>query len=251
MSSSYGQYCPLALATEVLCQRWTILVISRLLDGCTRFNSIHRGLPKMSPSLLSQRLAELESAGIVQRRQSVDHAGYGYFLTQSGWDLEDIVMRLAVWGQNWGREMSNDDLDPAFLAWSMHLRMDVDAMPDGTLVIEFCFSGIPEYGKAFWLLKEGQRIDMCLKDPGLEVDLVVNGDLRVFIEAWRGFRDLRQEIRCGSIVLNGPDSLCRSFPDWLLLSSLSPYERKRKGRERTLSREQCVDEEAPVATSAR
>lgn len=235
MTRSYGQYCPLSLAAELLCQRWTLLVVSRILDGCTRFNEIHRGLPRMSPSLLSKRLSELEEAGLVRKSEASAGEGYRYALTQAGLDLEPTIESLAVWGQHWARDMEMEDLDPGFLVWSMHLRIDTGAMPKGRTVLEFDFTGAPKDCRKFWLVNQDGEIEMCLKDPGLDVDLVVASDLRLFIEAWRGFRDLRTEISARRIRLLGPEDLQRQFPEWLLLSSLAPYPRKRPGAERQLA----------------
>jgi len=125
----YGQYCPLALAAELLCERWTLLVISRVIDGCTRFNEIHRGVPKISATLLSQRLLQLEEAGLIVRIPLPSGRGHLYELTEAGSDLAPIIMNFAVWGQKWAREMVHEDLDPAFLAWSMHTRLNIEAMP--------------------------------------------------------------------------------------------------------------------------
>ncbi len=234
-SSSYGQYCPLALASELLCRRWTILVISRLLDGCRTFNEIHQGIPRISPSLLSTRLSELEHAGILVRRKMRNENRYRYEPTEAALDLTELIDKMAIWGQHWSRDMAMDDLDPAFLAWSMSLRMNTDAMPAGRTVVEFEFSGTPTKFRRFWLVNNDGKVDMCLKDPGYETDLVVRSDMRCFVEAWRGFRDLRQEIRTGKIRLAGPRQLTSSFPDWLLLSALAPYRRRVKGRESRLS----------------
>ncbi|MGB5630958.1 MAG: helix-turn-helix domain-containing protein [Woeseiaceae bacterium] len=231
---SYGQYCPLALASELLCRRWTVLVISRLLDGCRTFNQIHQGIPRISPSLLSTRLAELEHAGLVKRRKVPNENRYRYEPTEAALDLTELIGQMAIWGQHWARDMDMDDLDPAFLAWSMSLRMNTDAMPLGRTVVEFEFSGTPTGFRRFWLVNNGGKVDMCLKDPGFETDLHVRSDIRCFVEAWRGFRDLRQEIRTGKIRLSGPKHLVSSFPDWLLLSALAPYRRRVNGRERRL-----------------
>lgn len=233
MERGYGQYCPLALAAELLCRRWTVLVVSRLLDGCTTFNEIHRGVPRISPALLSQRLAELENAGIVKRRKRGRNRHF-YELTDAGRDLDDIIMKLAVWGQHWARDMEVDDLDPGFLAWSMHMRLDVSQMPPGRTVIRFEFSGAPADCHRFWLVVTDGTVDMCLKHPGFETDLLVEADLRTFVEAWRGFRDLKNEIRAGRIRLSGPRELKRSFPRWLLLSAIAPWPRRREGRENRL-----------------
>jgi len=142
-----------------------------------------------------------------------------------------------------------DDLDPAFLAWSMSLRVNTDAMPAGRTVVEFEFSGTPTEFRRFWLVNNDGEVDMCLKDPGYETDLYVRSDIRRFVEAWRGFRDLRQEIRTGAIRLNGPRRLAARFPDWLLLSALAPYRRQVAGREsRLYSRPAPPDQSASART---
>ncbi len=235
MTRGYGQYCPLALATELLCNRWTILVASRVIDGCTTFNEIHKGVPRISPSMLSRRLQELTDAGIIERRESGPKRSVSYHPTEAGKDLDHIIMLLSVWGQRWARDMTNEDLDPAFLAWSMHLRIDVNMMPPGRTVLEFEFTS--ESGlESFWLVSEDGALEMCLKHPGYESDLIVRSDIRTFIEAWRGFRDLRQEIQNGNIRLDGPRSLQRSFPDWLQLSMFADHDRRIEGVESTLCR---------------
>lgn len=183
MSRGYGQYCPLALAAELLCQRWTILVVSRLLDGCSRFSEIQRGLPQISPSLLSRRLSELMDAGLVTREALDDGRSHEYRLTEAGRELRPIVDRLAIWGQHWARDNTREDLDPAFLVWSMHLRADASQLPAGQTVVEFEFTRSPTNCRRFWLVCNDDEVEMCLKDPGLEVDVAVNSDLRVFVEA--------------------------------------------------------------------
>ena len=222
----YGQYCPLALAAELLCERWTLLVISRVIDGCTRFNEIHRGVPKISATLLSQRLQQLEEAGLITRHPLSNGRGYSYNLTEAGSDLSPIIMSFAVWGQKWARNMVHEDLDPAFLAWSMHTRLNLDAMPSGRTVIEFVFSGTHKGFSRFWLLNDHGKPDMCLKHPGGDIDVTVSADIRRFVEAWRGFRDLRREVATGSIRVEGRSDYCKALPDWLLLSSLASFPRE-------------------------
>ncbi|MBX2820570.1 MAG: helix-turn-helix transcriptional regulator [Rhodothermaceae bacterium] len=234
MQKGYGQYCPLAIAMELLGQRWTVLVISRIIDGCHTFNEIHRGVPKISPSLLSQRLNDLIEHGIVRKEKQPGKNTFNYYVTEAGQDLEGIIMNIAVWGQHWGRDMKMEDLDPAFLAWSMHTRINSSAMPPGRTVLEFEFTGIPHELNRFWLVNTDGNVDMCLKHPGMETDLLITADLKTFVEAWRGLRDLRAEINERQINLTGPSELRKAFPDWLLLSSLAPYARKRAGEERAL-----------------
>lgn len=230
----YGQYCPLALAVELLCRRWTILVVSRLIDGCTTFSEIQCGLPRISPAQLSTRLTELEEAGLVVREKRSAEKRYRYSLTEAGRDLDGIIMSLAVWGQHWARDMNMDDLDPGFLAWSMHMRIEGSLMPPGRTVMLFDFSGAPRDFSRFWLVNNDGKIDMCLKHPGFESDLLIEADLRIFVEAWRGLRNLRQEIKSSRIRITGPTALRRAFPDWLQLSALAPYQRKSAGKEQRL-----------------
>jgi DNA-binding HxlR family transcriptional regulator len=223
------------LAAELLCERWTLLIVSRLIDGCSQFNEIHRGVPRISPSLLSQRLASLEHSGLITRAPAKKGAARRYELTPAGRDLESIIEQLAVWGQHWSRDMTRDDLDPAFLVWSMHTRMNTASMPVGRTVIEFEFTGAPKDLRRFWLVNENGAVDMCLKHPGFEVDVRVESDLLLFVEALRGIRDLRKEILARRIRVTGPSTLRSQFPEWLKLSSLAPYPRRRAGREQHLA----------------
>jgi DNA-binding HxlR family transcriptional regulator len=226
----------LALAAELLCERWTLLVISRVIDGCTQFNTIHRGVPRITPAMLTKRLRQLEHAGLVKSGPSSKGKPRSYALTAAGQELAPLIDSLAVWGQRWARDMCTDDLDPGFLAWSMHTRLDSARMPPGRTVLAFEFTGAPRDCRRFWLVNENGNVEMCLKDPGYEVDVHVRSDLRNFIEAWRGIRDLRAEIRARRIEVIGAPDLVRRFPDWLRLSGLAENPRLRPGRELRLMR---------------
>ncbi len=231
----YGQYCPLALAAELLCRRWTILVVSRLLDGCTSYSEIRQGVPRISPSLLSRRLQELEHAGIVIRKKVAGSDRHRYELTEAGNELNDTVNQLAVWGQHWARDNDADDLDVEFLAWSMSTRIDTNVTPPGRTVLEFEFTGAQTEFKRFWLVIADGDVDMCIKHPGMDTDLRVQADIRRFVETWRGFRDMRAEIKSGKIQLSGAKRFKDGFPKWLQLSGLAPFKRKNGGREQRLS----------------
>ena len=233
MARGYGQYCPVALATEILGERWTILIVLALMDGVSRFNDLQRALPRISATMLSQRLGTLEEASIVRKKRMLKGRGHDYSLTEAGRELEHVVMGLGNWGQRWARDMQLDDLDPRHLAWSIHLRLNSDAMPEGRTVIQFEFTEAPEDCKRFWIINNAGEVDMCIEHPGFDVDLRVKSDLRRFVEAWRGIRSMKTELATGRIRLDGPRSLQRSFPDWLLLSALAHVGRQRPGRERT------------------
>lgn len=223
----------MALASEVLGERWTILIVLVLMDGVGRFNDMQRALPRISATMLSQRLRSLEEAGVVRRMPLKSGRGHEYQLTEAGHELESVVMGLGRWGQRWARDMELDDLDPRHLAWSIHLRMNVEAMPEGRTVLQFEFTGAPADCQRFWIMNAAGTVEMCIEHPGFDVSLTVKSDLRRFVEAWRGIRCLETELAAGRIRLEGPRDLKRCFPQWLLLSALADVERERSGRERT------------------
>ena len=238
MTSRYGQYCPVSLATEILGERWTILIILVLCDGITRFNDIQRALPRLSASTLAQRLRSLENANVISKRKARGVDVYTYHLTDAGNDLAPIVMKMGRWGQRWARDLETEDLDPRHLVWSVHLRLNFDVMPPGRTTIQFEFTDLPSDRRFYWIVVHDRRADVCLKHPGFEPDICVASDIQRFVDAWRGFRSLNKELVSRRIKVSGSKDLIRSFPNWLLLSSVSNVLRERPGRERTLQRRQ-------------
>ena len=235
MKSKYGQYCPVSLATEILGERWTILVVLVLADGFHRFSELERALPRISASTLSARLKKLEEAGVIERRPG-DGEKFLYFLTPAGIELGNIVFDLGTWGHRWGRDLVADDLDPEHLIWSMHMRMNTEIMPAHRTTIAFEFEDQPVKKRYFWILAENKKVQACLKHPGFDEDLRVIARLRSFTYAWRGFVSLRDEIKKGHVQVLGPTKLAKAFPDWLLGSMLADQERMHPGRERDLQR---------------
>jgi DNA-binding HxlR family transcriptional regulator len=178
--SGYGQFCPVAKASEVLAERWTPLVVRELLCGSHRFNELQRGVPLMSRSLLVKRLRDLELAGVIERRPSGDGRGSEYHLTEAGEELRPIIMGLGAWGQRWARsDLSRADLDPRLLMWDMQRNIDTDALPSRRVVVRFRFTdAAPGLPRVTWLILDRDQVDVCYKDPGFEIDLVVAGRLR-------------------------------------------------------------------------
>jgi len=225
MRGEYGQFCPVALASEVLAERWTLLIVRELLAGAARFNELRRGVPRLSATLLKQRLQTLEHAGIIERRPGARGSSYG--LTEAGFALRPVVTSIGEWGQRWARDIHPQDLDPGWLVWTMHRRLNTDAMPPGRTVIEIEFLDARSSQRRFWLVHADGNVDVCLKDPGHETTVRVFTRVRVLAEVWRGIRSLRQEVRAGSIQLQGSTAHRRAFPDWLLLSVYAPIKRER------------------------
>ena len=226
MVSQFGQFCPVALASEVLAQKWMLLIIRELNAGATRFNEIRRGVPRISATLLKQRLVQLEAAGILTRRALATEGPEEYILTQAGSELQHVLREIGTWGQRWAREIESDDLDPGWLVWAMHRRINTVAMPDGRTVIAIRFTDAPRYSSLFWLVCKHPQVDVCVKPPGFDEDVTVETDVRTLAEVWRGIRPLREALADGRIRVEAPSALKRQFPDWLLLSAFAGTKRK-------------------------
>lgn len=212
--SSYGQFCPVAKATEVIGERWTVLVLRELLLGTTRFNDFQRGISRMSPTLLAKRLRHLEECGIVIRKKLSGRKGYEYRLSAAGKELGPLVEVLAVWGMRWARgQLTDDELDVEFLMREMQRRLKTEHLPDGETVICLAFDELEKH-KTWWLPVDGDVVDLCNEDPGKDVDLYINSSVRTIVEVWEGDLDIRTALRKGLIKTHGPRHLIRTMPDW-------------------------------------
>lgn len=213
LSKGYGQYCPVSRALEVLGERWSLLLVRDLVLGATRFNELARGNPGLSRSLLSKRLRQFERAGIV------DHLGDEYLLTPAGRELEPIVMGLGLWGARWQfGEPRADELDPELLMWWVHDRLDLSSLPDRRVVLEFAYSDIR---RRFWIVRDAQGPSVCTADPGYEVDVTIDTDLRTMYMVWLGKLALRDALRSGVIEMRGSAAFVRRMPQVLALSPVA------------------------------
>ena len=184
---SYRQFCPVAMAAEVLCTRWTVVLLRELIAGSTRFNDLRRGLPRMSPALLSQRLKELEAAGILTRQAPPgDPTMHEYRLTAAGRELTEVVEAIGFWGQRRiDAEVSLQHLDVQLLMWDMRRNLDPRPLPPRTSVIQFVYPELPATRRSWWLVIDPESgADLCSVDPGRDVDLYVSVDLRTMTTIW-------------------------------------------------------------------
>jgi DNA-binding HxlR family transcriptional regulator len=212
MGSSYHQFCPVAKAMELLDERWTMLVIRELLLGSRHFNDIRRGVPKMSPSLLSKRLQDLTRAGIVERRD--DGREVAYVLTAAGEELRPVVENLGAWGMRWIGQVGDEDLDPKLLLWDLHRHVDPALVPPGRTVVSFRFIDVPAKIRDWWLVITAEEVDVCDFDPGYDVAVSVTGTLRRMVQICRGDLGWPAALKSGSIQLQGPERLRRAVPTW-------------------------------------
>ena len=222
---SYGQFCPVAMAAEIMCSRWTPLVLRELLSGSTRFNDLRRGVPRMSPTLLSKRLKELEDAGVIAARATGQAGNVEYRLTEAGEELRGVIMSLGVWGQRWiESSLSLKNLDPSLLMWDMRRNLLPSSLPARRCTIKFLYPELSEGRKDWWLVIEDGAVDLCSVDPGFDIDLYVQSSLRSMTSVWMGVSTLKAEVDAGKIELTGDKAIARSMHGWL---GLSPFAKER------------------------
>jgi DNA-binding HxlR family transcriptional regulator len=202
-----------AKTAEIVCERWSPLIVRELLCGSRRFSEIQRGVPGISPALLATRLRRLEVAGVIEKRTEGHLREYAP--TAAGWELYPIIEAMGVWGQRWARSSyTPDDLDPAFLMWDMRRMLQPVGLAEARTVVEFRFRAAPSGHSRFWLIVD-ESIDLCLVDPRSPVDMTVDCDVRRLTQVWIGDIELTEAIRDGGIRLTGPRPLLQRFPNWL------------------------------------
>ena len=226
----YGQFCPVAKAAEVVGERWTMLVIRELIAGSHSFNDIRRGVPLMSPSLLSSRLKMLESSGVINRKETKE--GVVYSLTKAGEELQPIIFQMAVWGQRWVRsDMSKHDLDPRLLMWDIKRGLNHSFFAGRRTVLQFEFGDYGLKMNRWWLVVRPKEIDVCLKDPGHEIDLYIYSRLKTMTQIWMGDINVGKALREGSLEISGNPYLRRNVSKWLgrnLFADVKPVSSDRR-----------------------
>lgn len=212
--TSYGQFCPVAKATEIIGEKWTLLILRELLMGTSRFNDFQRSMSRISPTVLNKRLKQLEDTGIIIKKRLSGQKGHEYRLTPMGRELEPVVEQVAIWGQKWARgQMTDEELDVELLMWDIHRRIETKSLPDGETVLAFTFSDLDKY-KSWWLVVSRDDVDLCTQDPGKDVDLYISTDLRTMVEVWQGDTDLKTALTEERILATGSTRLIRSMADW-------------------------------------
>ncbi|MEZ5758099.1 MAG: helix-turn-helix domain-containing protein [Emcibacteraceae bacterium] len=220
---SYKQFCPIAMASEIVCTRWTAVLLRELLMGSTRFNDLRRGVPRMSPALLSKRLKDLEEAGIVYRAPVENEPDVEeYILTQSGKDLFPVVESLGIWDTRWVEtEPSLEHLDPTLLMWDIRRHLNTTPKPKKRATIQFIYSDLPKQNRNWWLIvePETEKIDLCSIEPGFDVNLYISTDLRTMTKVWMGFETFAKAYNEDRILLTGDTDLEEKTKIWFSLEN--------------------------------
>ncbi len=225
---SYGQFCPVAKAAELFCERWTPLILRDLAAGASRFSELQRGVPTMSPTLLSRRLKELEAEGVVERKRAPGGKSWAYHLTPSGREFVPLVVALGVWGQRWTRrQLADGEVDVSLLAWSLERSVMADAFGPGGAVVRIEFPDQPAAKRFWWFVNRDGACELCLEDPGHEVDLYLTVTVRDLIYIVRGDLTLTRALDDGRIEVIGPRALRTRLRAWLNLSPLAKVRSRR------------------------
>lgn len=211
MGRGYGQYCPIAKATEVLGERWTPLILRNIHLGCHSFSEIQRGCPRMSSTLLGHRLRSLENDGVIERVPAPSGRGSRYYLTAAGQELVDVVLQMGTWGARW-LDLGPRDYDPVTVLWGWAKFIDPDKAPPTRVVVRFDLTDRPR--DRFWMLIDRPESEVCVKHPGLDEDLVVTTDCITLTDVHRGRVTFAAAISSGRMRIDGRPDFVRAFPSW-------------------------------------
>lgn len=226
---SYGQFCPVAKTAEVFCQRWNALILRDLSWGSSTFTELKRGVPMMSPTLLTQRLRDLEREGIVERRSKGNRRGSTYHLTEAGLEFAPIIEAMGVWGRRWTRrELEEGEIDLDLLIWGLESTAKFDAFGRIPTLLRIEFTDQPPNKRRWWFLNDDGRSQLCVDDPGLDVDLYLSGKTEDFIHVYLGDFTLHSALENEKIEAIGSAADIENLETWFNLSPLSKIESKRE-----------------------
>lgn len=215
MPHSYGQWCPIAKSTEILGEKWTVLIVRELLMGSTRFSELQRGLGAISPTLLTRRLATLIAYDLVYKRRIQGGRGHEYIPTASCRKLQPILLALGSWGMEWSKDfMSDADYDVELLMLYLQRSIVPENLPGSRTVVLFRFTDFDAQPK-WWITVEDGRADVCTSDPGLDVDVFITTKVRAMADAWMGRTTYKQARASGAMEIIGPTVLTRNVSGWL------------------------------------
>ena len=219
--SGYGQFCPIARASEIFAERWTPLIVREVMVGHHHFSEILKGLHSISPSMLGSRLRSLERAGIIETAPNPTGRGSTYHLSEAGVKLAEIVKGLGVWGQQY-LEVQQEHLDGHVLMWAILTHLHPDQLPAARRVVRFEFR---DEKKRYWLVLRRGDPDLCYSDPGFGDDLAIRSDLECVTRVYLGELRLADARRAGRLEIEGPRELARGVDTWFPVSGFAAHAR--------------------------
>jgi DNA-binding HxlR family transcriptional regulator len=227
MVASYKQFCPVAMAAEVLETRWTLLIIRELCLGSKHFNELRRGVPKMSPTLLSKRLRELEDHGILTITRTADNKSE-YVLTDAGKELLDVIVSIGSWGKKWiSHKHHLESSDEGLLVWDIRRNLNLENFPKRNAVMQIRFRGSPAKSANWWFIFSGiDAPDVGPIDPNLDVDLYLETTLPALTKVWLGEESVSEAIASDHFILAGEPELIGTFEEWIGTSNFAGVQSK-------------------------
>lgn len=218
---SYGQFCPLALATEFLCTRWSILIFRELFLGATAFNDISRGVARMSRTLLSARLKEFVERGLLTKDSESAHYAQ-YKLTPAGEALRPVVFGMADWSQEWLHlEPALVDIDVDHLMWGIKRKAVLLPELPNPFIVHFFFPEQPENFQNYWLVFKNDLVDLCIVEHDFEVNVEIECSAETLTKIWMGWSPYKTELKNGCISVRGQEKLTLNMEKWLGHSRLA------------------------------
>ncbi|QJY44482.1 winged helix-turn-helix transcriptional regulator [Pseudonocardia broussonetiae] len=217
---TYGQFCPIARAAELFAQRWTPVIVRNLLVGCRTFTEIRQGAPGISTALLAQRLDTLERNGVITSRPAPTGRGRWYSLTDMGRELKPVCDALGRWGARW-IEVEPHHLDPAYVLWATTRLVDVDRLPDRTVVVRVDLRDRPE--EHYWMILHRPASELCTRGTGYTEDLVARTDAACLVDIHLTRTTYADALRCGRLELAGATGLIREFSSWIRPSPFAAH----------------------------
>ena len=220
-TNTSGSLCPATKSAQIIGDKWVLLILREMFLGSARFNDFQRAFPRMSPTILSRRLKQLEADGLIIRKSGAGHKSREYRLTRCGRELGPIIEHMATWGLRWARRrLSEEDLDTGSFMWDFHRTLGTAELPDGETVFCVRLSDVAELS-TWWLIADGQTVDLCTDDPGKDVDVYVTGSLIALVEVWMGDKPVADAIADEAIVLVGQPYLTRTVSHWFPRSTMA------------------------------
>lgn len=222
-----GSLCPAVKAADIIGDKWKLLIMRELFMGASRYNQFERALPRISPTVLSKRLKQIEQDGLVIKKTSVGGKAIEYRLTKCGRELAPLINYMSKWGLRWARHrMTDEDLDVGTFMWDFHRSLDTSELPDGETVFCVTFSDLKSHHK-WWMIANENVVDLCMDDPGKDVDLYVATTLPVLAEVWMGDTSISAATRNQDVMLTGASHLLRSTSQWFPKSRYANVRPKR------------------------
>jgi DNA-binding HxlR family transcriptional regulator len=211
----YGQFCPIAKASEIIGEKWTILIVREIMMGGSRFSDLQRGLGTISPTLLTRRLTDLEARGMIIKKKIQGRRGFEYFPTESCKELKPILLSLGNWGMRWARShLTAKDYDVELLMLYLQRSILPEKLPGVETVIRFAFTDMTEKAH-WWIVVRHGDVDICDQDPGKDVDLFFTTTVRTMVDIWTGIITYRKAVASDNLSIIGPTGLTNNVTTWM------------------------------------